>query len=298
MGLSAILAVGLAFVLDARFAEPPARVHPVAMFGRLIAPLDRDWRTPTLVGAAIALFFPLAAALVAASTIFVISTPLLAALVAGLWLFSTTSRSMLVSLARDVLAAIDADDPTARSHIRGLVGRETTNLSPGELRSGAVESAAENLADGLVAPLLAFALGVQVSLAAGVAGAVWVKAVNTLDSMLGYPDKPHGTASARLDDAVMWLPARASAALLALAARNLRALSVARRWAHAPPSPNSGWPMATLAAATNAQLRKPDTYTLNPEASLPSSERATRGVRIVNVACVLAFFLAGVIAWF
>lgn len=298
MGLSAVLAVGLAFVLDALFSEPPARVHPVAVFGRLIAPLDRDFFAPKLVGAAIALALPLVAAAVAVGTIAFAGTGFLAAFVAGLWLFSTTSRSMLVSLARDVLAAIDADDPTAHSHIRGLVGRDTTTLSSGELRSGAVESAAENLADGLVAPLLAFALGVQVSLAAGVGAAVWVKAVNTLDSMLGYPAKPHGTASARLDDAVMWLPARASALLLALAARNLRALSVARQWAHAPPSPNSGWPMATLAAATNAQLRKPDTYTLNPNAPLPSSEEATRGVHIVNVACVLAFCLTGVIVWF
>ncbi|WP_338727494.1 adenosylcobinamide-phosphate synthase CbiB [Haladaptatus sp. DJG-WS-42] len=298
MGLLAVIAVGLAFALDARFAEPPARIHPVAIFGQLIAPLDRDWRTPKLVGMSIALLFPLAVAAIAAGTILLVTVPFLAAIVAGLWLFSTTSRSMLVSLARDVLAAVDADNPTAHSHIRGLVGRDTTNLSPGELRSGAVESAAENLADGLVAPLLAFVLGAQVSLALGVGAAVWVKAVNTLDSMLGYPAKPHGTASARLDDVVMWLPARVSALLLAVAARNLRALSVARRWAHAPPSPNSGWPMATLAAATNAQLRKPDTYTLNPDASLPTSEGATRGVRIVNVAALLAFALAGVIAWF
>ncbi|MFC6731823.1 adenosylcobinamide-phosphate synthase CbiB [Haladaptatus sp. DYSN1] len=298
MGWPAALVVGLAFALDALFAEPPSRVHPVALFGRLVAPLDRAWPAPKLVGTAIATLLPLAAAAVAFASIAALETELLAATVAGCWLFSVTSRSMLVGLASDVVEAIDTDSPRAREQIRGLVGRDTTTLGAAELRSGAVESAAENVADGLVAPLLAFAVGAQVSLALGVAAAVWVKAVNTLDSMLGYPSKPHGWASARLDDAVMWVPARLSAVLLALAARNLRALAAARRWARTPPSPNSGWPMATLAVATNTRLHKPEAYTLNPDAPLPSAETANHGIRLVSVACTLAFLLAGVAVWF
>jgi adenosylcobinamide-phosphate synthase len=127
--------------------------------------------------------------------------------------------------------------------------------------------------------------------------AAWVKAVNTLDSTLGYPSKPHGSASARLDDLVMWLPARASATLIGLAARRPVAPARARRWARAPPSPNSGWPMATLAAVLGVRLEKPDVYVLNPIADLPSVEIGLRGVRIVGVAGTIAYAIAGGIAW-
>jgi adenosylcobinamide-phosphate synthase len=291
----ATLAVGLALVLDALFAEPPGRIHPVALLGRLIAPLDREWRRPGPVGVLAALAVPALAAGVAWAAVTGagrLATPA-AALVAGLVLFSTTSLRMLLSTASDVVELTGSAPGEAREAVRALVGRDATALSPAQLRSAAVESAAENLADGLVAPLAAFALGAQLSVAAGAAAAAWVKAVNTLDSMLGYPDKPHGRASARLDDAVMWLPARASALLLAVAAADPGALGRARRWAGAPPSPNSGWPMATLAAVLGARLAKPGAYDLNPEGPLPDVRVARRGVRAVGLAGALAFLLAG-----
>jgi len=293
------VAVAVAIGLDRLVAEPPARVHPVAVLGRAVAPLDRRWSRPQLVGLGIAVVVPLvAAALVGATTqaATAVAAPL-GSLVAGGWLFASSSLRMLLDLAVDVLGAVEEDLDRARTRIRGLVGRDATTLDAGELRSGVVESVAENLADGLVAPLAAFALGAQVSLAVGAAAAAWVKAVNTLDSMLGYPSKPHGTASARLDDAVMWLPARLSAVLVALAARDPGALGRARRWARAPPSPNSGWPMATLAAALDVRLLKPGVYDLNPGRGLPDTDIARRGVRLVGLAGALAAVLAGVAAW-
>jgi adenosylcobinamide-phosphate synthase len=164
------------------------------------------------------------------------------------------------------------------------------------VRSAAVESVAENLADGLVAPLLAFAvLSPWLPLAAG--AATWVKAVNTADSMLGYHSKPVGWASARLDDAVMWVPARLSAALIAVAALDPGSLRRARRWARVPESPNSGWPMATLAAALDVRLEKPGAYSIG-SGRLPTVEDAKRGIRIVGVAGVLSFVGAGVVAWY
>ncbi|WP_435101360.1 adenosylcobinamide-phosphate synthase CbiB [Halarchaeum sp. P4] len=297
--LSSLAALALAFALDAAVAEPPGRVHPVALYGRAVTALDREWSVPRFTGVVVALALPLAAAALAALTVVGAGRVHLgvATALAGLWVFATTSRRMLVDLASDVVARIDAADDATHTRIRGLVGRDTSDLSDGELRSAAVESAAENLADGLVAPLLAFAVGAQASLALGVAAAVWVKAVNTHDSVLGYPSKPHGTASARLDDLVMWVPARVSAALVALAALDPGALARARAWAGAPPSPNSGWPMATLAAALDVRLEKPSVYTLNPDAALPTTVDAERGVRLVDRACVLAFGVSGVVAW-
>ncbi|EMA51578.1 adenosylcobinamide-phosphate synthase CbiB [Halococcus thailandensis] len=299
MGTVAVAALGTAAVLDLVFEEFPRRIHPVALFGRLVGRFDRSWDHPETVGAVVALALPLGAAAVGGGfTMFAGSLhPLVGGLIAALALFATTSLRMLLSVAADVVGTIETDPEEARTAIRGLVGRDTTELSAGELRSAVVESIAENLADGLLAPLLAFALGVQLSLPVAVAAAIWVKAVNTLDSMLGYRSKPVGWASARLDDAVMWLPARLSAVLVALAGGSPTALARARRWQSEPSSPNSGWPMAAMAAVLDVELRKPGAYVLNPNAGLPTTVDARRAMRVIAVGGSLAVLLAGVAAW-
>ncbi|MFC6904720.1 adenosylcobinamide-phosphate synthase CbiB [Halalkalicoccus tibetensis] len=294
-----LAALALAVGLELSLGEPPRRAHPVAWFGRLVGPMDREWSRPRVAGLAVALLLP---ALAAGAVIGLVALagrldPLLGILLAGLALFASTSLRMLLDVARDVIAASERDLAGAREAVPALAGRNPEALSAGELRSAAVESSAENLADGLVAPLLAFALLAPLSLSLAAGGAAWIKAVNTLDSTLGYPEKTHGTASARLDDLIMWVPARASAVLLALAARNPGALARAREWAGAPPSPNSGWPMATLAAALDVRLEKPGVYVLNGLGELPTVDEARHGVRIVALAGALSYLLAGVIAW-
>ncbi|MFT4946214.1 MAG: adenosylcobinamide-phosphate synthase [Natronomonas sp.] len=298
MGLTAMGAIGLSLTSDLLLEEPPERIHPVALFGRVVGAFDREWGQPRLVGALVAAVLPLGTGLLAAgATAGALRVgPVVGAVFAGVVLFSTVSLRMLVSVARAVIDGTETDPAGARESVGALVGRDAAALSAGELRSAAVESAAENLADGVVAPLTAFAVGVHVSLSVGVGAAVWVKAVNTLDSMLGYRSKPVGWASARLDDAVMWLPARISAVCIAAAAGDPSALARAREWASAPPSPNSGWPMATLAAVLDVQLRKPDAYVLHPERRLPTAAEARRGTRIVAGAGLLAFLLAGLVA--
>lgn len=295
----ATLAVALALFFDLLVGEPPERLHPVAWFGSLVGRFDREFTHPGAVGLAVALALPLGAAFLAALPIALVLSvnALVAGLLAGVVLFTTVSLRMLLTVASTVVAASDGDPETAKKTVVSLVGRDTTSLSPAEIRSAAVESVAENLADGLVGPLLAFAVGAVIWLPLGVAGAVWVKAVNTLDSMLGYPDKPHGTASARLDDAVEWVPARLSAVLIALGALAPDAVREAGQWARIPNSPNSGWPMATLAAALQVRLHKQGAYDLRPEAPLPSIETATDGIRVVGRAGILAFAVAGVVAW-
>jgi adenosylcobinamide-phosphate synthase len=294
------LAVGIAFVLDATVGEPPESIHPVARLGQAIGALDQQFPKPRLVGATIAILLPLGFAILAAAPVWVVgrSSPILSGFLGGAILFTMLSLEMLTGLTRDVIDTTETDLEQAKQDVIGLVGRDTESLSAAEIRSGAVESLAENLADGLVGPVLAFGLGSLISLPIAIGAAAWVKGVNTLDSMLGYPDRPLGTASARLDDVVEWVPARQSAALIALAAVDLRALSLANAWAHDPPSPNSGWPMATMAAALDVRLRKPEVYDLNSAASLPSLDRAHQAVRVGNRAGVLAFLLAGVVAWF
>ncbi|MFB6123827.1 MAG: adenosylcobinamide-phosphate synthase CbiB [Haloferacaceae archaeon] len=293
-GVAGAAAVVLAAALDRVAAEPPASVHPVAWFGRAVTRADRRWTRPRLVGVAVAVLLPLGAAGVAAGVVAAAGRahPAVAAVAAGLVLFSTTSLRMLLDAARDVVEASDADLDAARTELRALAGRDASALSAAEVRSAAVESAAENLADGLVAPLVVFTLLAPFSLPLAAAGAAWVKAVNTLDSVLGYRAKPVGWASARLDDAVMWVPARASAVLVAVAAGRPASLVAARRDARVPASPNSGWPMATLAAALDVCLEKPGHYTLHGGSELPSVGDARRGVRVVGHAGLLAFGLA------
>ena len=298
MPATATVAVGLAALLDRLVGELPSNVHPVALFGRVVAPADRAWSHPLLAGTVVAIGLPLLASGAVFAFVSILSPiPALAALVAGLVLFSTTSLRMLSDEARRVVSLSTDDVPAARDALLSLAGRDASALTAPELRSAAVESLAENLADGFVAPLLAFALVAPVSLAGGAAAAAWVKAVNTLDSMLGYPHKPHGTASARLDDLTMWLPARLTAVLIALIALDPRALSRAREQSSNPPSPNSGWPMATLAAALSLRLEKPGVYVLD-FGTLPSAADAERARTLVTRTGWLSVVIAGVVVWF
>ena len=298
MILTTLATVALAFSLDLLVGEPPNAAHPVAWFGRLVDALDRDWsddpRGQRRAGVAIAALAPLVPAGVAAGVVLAGASvhPFLEAVVAGLVLFLTLSLRSLLELTEDVIDATEADLETARVDVRGLVGRDASALSPAEIRSAAVESAAENLADGLIATLLPFAVLAPVSLPAAAAAAAWVKGVNTLDSMLGYPSKPIGTASARLDDLVMWLPARIAAVAIAVGGRDPLAVRRARRWADDPPSPNSGWPMATLACALSVRLVKPGVYDLNAAAELPTLADGERTVTVVGLAAVVAVLVA------
>ncbi|ELZ04499.1 adenosylcobinamide-phosphate synthase CbiB [Natrialba aegyptia] len=301
MELLTVVVLVVAVGLDWLIGEPPNSMHPVAWLGRLVGALDREWseneRRQRLVGVAIALLVPLVPAGVAGGFVFGSATisPLLGVAIAALVLFMTMSLRSLLALTDEVVDATagDATDlETARNRVRGLVGRDVSSLSPAEIRSAAVESAAENLADGVVATVLPFAVLAPVSLPGAAAVAAWVKGVNTLDSMLGYPSKPIGTASARLDDIVMWVPARVTAAALALATADPLALRRATAWARAPPSPNSGWPMATLACALSVRLTKPGVYDLNPPAALPTPEDGARATTVVGAAAAVAILFA------
>jgi len=294
MSLAAAGAVVLAALLDRLVGEPPNRVHPVALLGRAIAPLDRAWNSPAEMGLSIAIVLPvLVGAGVGAVVAVVVSLSVPAAtVVAGLVLFSATSLRMLLAEARAVERLLGEDIDAARDRLRSLAGRDSSDLDASEIRSAAIESIAENLADGLVAPLLAFALGALVSLPVAAGAAAFVKTVNTLDSMLGYPDKRHGTASARLDDIVMWVPARLSALALAVAAVDPETPWRARGWVDRVPSPNSGWPMGTVASALAVRLEKPGVYVLNDVARTPESADVDRAIRLVSRAGWLVWGLA------
>ncbi|WP_394298107.1 cobalamin biosynthesis protein [Halorubrum saccharovorum] len=159
--LAPLGALAIAVALDLALAEPPVRVHPVALFGSVAGRFDRSWSRPRLVGLAVAVVLPLVAAAVAGGIVAVAALvdPFLAVPVAGAILFATVSLRMLLATTAEVVSLTETDPDAARESIRALAGRDATDLSPADLRSAAVESAAENLADGFVAPLGGFALG-------------------------------------------------------------------------------------------------------------------------------------------
>jgi len=304
MSLQLLVVVLAVAGLDRLVGEPPTRVHPVVWFGRAVDAVDRSWDNPKAVGALAAAGLPLVAAALVWGVVAVSNTlhPVFGGLVGVYALFSSTSQRLLVETAREVIAHSETDLPQARKMLLALAGRDSNELSAELVRSAAVESAAENLSDGLVGPLAAFAIGALVAGAVGwaalpvaVAAAAWVKAVNTMDSMVGYRSKPVGWGPARLDDLVMWLPARLTAICLTVAAASPDPFLSGRRWARVPASPNAGWPMSTVAAALQIKLEKPGVYTLNPVASLPSVGEATRAVTLVDRAGWLAVGLTGVV---
>jgi len=263
--------LGLAFLLDLALGDPPGWPHPVRLMGSLISrlsdlvrklfqkPLQLRLAGVVIVIIVVGLSWVLAFLLMAgADRIF----PDLG-LAVGVFLAYTTlaARSLHDETWRVALALRENDLPRARRLLGLVVGRETRNLDrPGIIRA-LLETMAENLSDGVIGPLFYLALG-------GPALAMAYKAVSTLDSMIGYKDeqcRDLGWAAARTDDLANLIPARISAALIALAALilGLDARGAVRTWLteggrHA--SPNAGRPEAALAGALGVQLGGPAVY--------------------------------------
>ncbi|MDE5707728.1 MAG: adenosylcobinamide-phosphate synthase CbiB, partial [Alistipes sp.] len=144
---------------------------------------------------------------------------------------------------REVFRAVDRSLEEGRRQVARIVGRDTSALTAQEIRTAALETLAENLSDGVIAPLFWYAL-------LGVPGMLAYKMVNTLDSMIGYRNDRYllfGRVAARLDDAANYLPARLTALLMLLAAGRPGLLEFVRRFGRSHASPNSGYPEAALA---------------------------------------------------
>jgi adenosylcobinamide-phosphate synthase len=303
------LAILTALALDLLIGEPRNRLHPVAWFGRLLAGLDRDWGRPVAVGITTAAVLPIAAGGAVGFLVGALATavPWLGVGFGGVALFLASSYRALLSNVGRVTRLAESDIEMARRELAALAGRDAAALDATRVRSAALESLAENLADGLVAPLTAAVTGAVLGRLGGVGpewtlalacmGAVWIKAVNTMDSMWGYPDQPLGSGAARLDDVAMWLPARLTAVLLAVAFGRPGTLSRAAEWRNAVASPNAGWPMGVIAGALQVRLEKPGEYVLNPTAPYPTAAAVTAGLRHVGLAGLMAYGIAGVVAW-
>jgi adenosylcobinamide-phosphate synthase len=294
-------AAAAALAADLLLGEPPSRLHPTVWMGRWIgaARSRRRGRTPLASlaegAAGVALGAVLAAAAARRAERAAGRLPrAVRALALGAALKPALSLRALLAAGAEVERELARGDlPEARRLLAWhLVSRDTAELSEAEVAGAAIESLAENLVDGLVAPLLAFRAG-------GLAGAYAFRLVNTADAMLGYrtPELEwFGKAAARADDALNLVPARLSALLVALAAPAgggdpAGAARVALRDAGRTPSPNAGWPMAAMAGALGVRLTKRGTYDLNPAGRDPGPADLRRARRIVAAAGILAAVL-------
>jgi adenosylcobinamide-phosphate synthase len=278
----------LAVLLDLVFGEPSNRWHPVAWLGRLVT-AGRRWAkrgSPTdlaLYGTFLVLVVVSAAtvgALVLQHLIAGLPAPL--ALVLEAWLlkctFSLRGLVRAVELVRGHLVIGDLDGARRQLAVH-LVSRPTESLPAGAIGSAAVESLAENLTDSWVAPLCFF-------LVAGLPGAWAYRAVNTADAMIGYREgelEHLGRATAQVDDALNFVPARLAAwALVAGAWLGRQSAAGARRVlvrdARLTESPNAGQTMAAMAGALGVTLEKPGHYRLGdgPPPDLEAMDRAMR----------------------
>ena len=299
-------APALAIAIDRLLGEPPLRWHPVAWMGRWLAwagerLAPRVGEARVLSDARVFWFAALswcaaAAAFFAVAWLFqgwVVTQPAwLAALALGLFLKPLLAWAMLHDEVLAVERALGESLDAGRAQLARLVSRDVSALSAHQVRESAIESLAENLNDSVVAPLFWFVL-------LGLPGAVLFRFANTADAMWGYPGVRGGRDwqwagkwAARADDVLGWLPARITAALIALPAGHTA--GPGRLWVEAArtPSPNGGWPMAAMALALRVQLRKPGIYTLNPEGRTPEPADTLRacaiGSRTVGVATLLA----------
>jgi adenosylcobinamide-phosphate synthase len=289
--------VVLATALDLAAGEPPASWHPVVWLGRALRWAERRAPGRSVADGAAAVAAVTAGAWATARLVATAARRLgwPGVLLEALALKPAFAVRRLAEAAGGVEAALRARDlATARARVgRDLVSRPTAALSPDEVASAAIESAAENLVDSIAGPVLAYAVG-------GLPAAWTYRAINTADAMWGYRDARHerfGKAAARLDDLVNLIPARVGALALAAGAALTRedgagAARMAWTQHRRTASPNAGWPMAAMAGALGIGLAKRGAYRLG-EADLPSSPDAIRRARrVLGAAALVSVVLA------
>ena len=275
-GVAFLVVLWLACVLDLLFGDPRRLPHPVRLIGRL-ATLLESFTRKLPVSAVNSGRLTVVAVLLITGCISAAMLLMLARLPEPLFLtgaasllYTTVAARDLIRHAQQVYAAFDQGLAAARSRLAMIVGRDTEQLDEAGVIRACVESVAENMSDGITAPLFWAVAGAAAALPAGgrwpvvcgVTAAMLYKAVNTMDSMFGYTSSRYlefGSFPARLDDGVNFLPARISGLAL-VAASLVCGFDTENSWKilcrdhsrHA--SPNAGWPESAVAGALGLQL--------------------------------------------
>lgn len=267
MTTSAILLLALA--VDALIGWPDALYrkigHPVTWLGKLISHMDKslnrmEWHPPTrrLMGLLTAAFIILICIVSGQIIQNAVGQGILGFLISVLLAWPLLASRSLYSHVKDVAQPLELMDlRSAREAVSMIVGRDPKQLDTAGVGRAAIESLAENTSDGVVAPIFW-------GLIFGLPGILAYKAINTMDSMIGYKTPKHldfGWAAARIDDLANWVPARLTGLIIAMMSGTPNtALQTIRRDAGNHRSPNAGWPESAMAAALGVRLSGPRSY--------------------------------------
>ena len=259
MNLLIILPLLLGWLLDFVFGDPSCLPHPVVWFGKMIS-----WGEHRLnhgahrmvKGAVMALALILMVFFVVWGLKWLVPNMVLWLILDTIIIFYCLAGTTLIREVREVFLALDRSLDEGRQQVARIVGRDTSQLSAQEVRTAALETLAENLSDGVIAPLFWFAL-------LGTPGMLAYKMVNTLDSMIGYRTeryKDFGCWAAHIDDVANYIPARLTALLMVIASGKLSLLKFVWKNGRRHASPNSGYPEAALAGILNCRFGGPHYY--------------------------------------
>ena len=254
-----ILPLLLGWLLDFIFGDPSRLPHPIVWFGKMIA-----WGEHRLnhgahrmaKGAVMAICLILMVFFIVWGLKRLVLNMVLWFILDTIIIFYCLAGTTLIREVREVFLALDRSLDEGRQQVARIVGRDTSQLTAQEVRTAALETLAENLSDGVIAPLFWFAL-------LGTPGMLAYKMVNTLDSMIGYRTeryKDFGCWAARIDDVANYIPARLTALLMVIASGKLSLLKFVWKNGRRHASPNSGYPEAALAGILNCRFGGPHIY--------------------------------------
>ena len=303
------------YVLDLIFGDPRQIYHPIRIIGNLIAVLEKGIRKvfpktskgELAGGTMLVVLVVLICTAVPAALLGLAAWihPVVYWLLASFWCWQILATKSLKTESMKVYAPLkEGDLPAARRAVAMIVGRDTERLTEEGVAKAAVETVAENTSDGIVAPLIFLALG-------GPALGFFYKAVNTMDSMVGYKSERYlyfGRTAARLDDVLNFLPSRISAWLMILAAaflgmdgKNAKRIYLRDRRNHA--SPNSAQTEAVMAGALRVQLAGDAWYfgelykkpTIGDPFRAVEPEDIVRANRLMYLTSALALAVCGIL---
>lgn len=257
MNTALILLVAL--LLDGLFGEPKflwsRMAHPAVLMGRAVGWMDARFNTGTQKkrnGIFVLITLCFGAGSIGVLVSYLPDYGIIQTIIAAMLLAQKSLTQHVTAVAR----ALRLSTGDGRLAVAQIVGRDTRDLDDSAIARGAIESAAENLSDGVIAPAFWFLL-------LGLPGLLIYKITNTADSMIGYMTPRHrdfGWAAARFDDLINWLPARLTALLIMLAHGVAGKWRIIMRDAPLHRSPNAGWPEAAIAVALNISLSGPRSY--------------------------------------
>lgn len=256
-----LLPLLLGFISDRLFGDPSWLPHPIVGFGKIISWGEKRLNKGTrrFIKGTIFSITLILVSFVGMYLILMLATHInvwLHVAISSIIVFYCLAGKTLIDEVKQVFVAVDSSVDEGRIQVARIVGRDTSNLNPQQIRKAALETLSENLSDGVIAPLFWFAI-------LGVPGMFAYKMINTLDSMIGYKNeryKDFGCCAAHIDDIANYIPARLTAVLMILVNGKLSLFLFVKKYARQHASPNSGYPESALAGILNCRFGGPNLY--------------------------------------